>query len=133
MIFLTSKTHGTANIIFLAHGSMNGWVAPALPVLLSNNTPLTTGPLTNEQLSWIGSINAIGAIVGTFIFGSITMHLGCKRAMLLLTLPSILFWVLIYIGDTYYHILIARFANGWTGGGIQTTIILYIAEIANNK
>lgn len=83
--------------------------------------------------SWIGSINALGAIVGTFVFGSITMRLGCKRTMLLLALPSVLFWILIYIGDTYYYILFARFSNGWTGGGIQTTIILYIAEIADDK
>lgn len=37
-----------------------GWIAPATPLLLSHETPLETGPMTNEQLSWIGSINAIG-------------------------------------------------------------------------
>lgn len=76
--------------------------------------------------------------------------------MLILTFPSIAFWIIIYFGDTYYHILIARlistlknrwnnyfhsytekhfnrFLNGLTAGGVQTTTILYISEIANDK
>lgn len=112
---------------------MIGWLAPATPILMSEETPLITGLLTNEQLSWIGSINAIGAILSTFTFGFVSVFLGPKRAILCLTVPSLVFFVLIYVGDTYYYILIARFFTGWSGGGIQTTIILYIAEIANNK
>lgn len=44
-----------------------------------------------------------------------------------------LFWFLVYFGDTYYYIFIARFAAGLTGGGIQTTIVLFVSEIANDK
>lgn len=138
---------------------MNGWVAVGLHMLSSENTPLTTGPLTNEQLSWIGSVNALGAILGTFVFAFITMRFECKNAMLFISLPCILFWILIYFGDTYFYILFARFCTGeysqwmlweqcllwrillshmfrfigWCGGGVQTTIILYIAEISNDK
>lgn len=104
-----------ANIIFLSHGGMNGWLSPALPVLLSEETPLKSGPLTNEELSWIGSINAFAGIPGTFTFGLLTAWLGCKRAMLLLTIPAVSFWCLIYFGNTYYHLLIARFCQGCTG------------------
>lgn len=103
----------TANIIFMSHGCMNGWISPATPYLLSDESPLKTGPLTNEQLSWIGSMAALGGVIGTFTFGFIIVYFGCKRAMLFLTIPSITFWILIYFGDTYYHILIARFFNGW--------------------
>ncbi|XP_055295169.1 facilitated trehalose transporter Tret1-like [Sitodiplosis mosellana] len=120
------------NLMFCAHGSMMGWPGPALPILLSENTPLKTGPLSNEQLSWIGSISALAAILGTFTFGFFTMFLGSKRTMLFLMLPTVIFWVLIYIGDSYYHVLIARFSTGWTGGGVQTTVILYISDIAND-
>ncbi|XP_055295469.1 facilitated trehalose transporter Tret1-like [Sitodiplosis mosellana] len=122
-----------ANIICLGHGLLLGWLSPSLPKLLSESTPLKTGPLTNEQLSWIGSINSIGAICGTFSTGLLTTFIGCKRAMLLLSVPSILFWALILIGDTYYHVLVARIFTGWTGGGIQTTLILFTSEIANNN
>lgn len=115
-------------------GTMNGWLSPALPELLSEqNTPLTTGPLTNEQLSWIGSINALSGIFGTFSLGCVTAYWGCKRAALLLSITCFAFWTLIFFGDSYYHVLIARFCMGTTGGGVQTTIILYISEISNNE
>lgn len=117
----------------MSHGCMIGWIAPASPQLMSNETPLKTGPLTFEQLSWIGSINSIGAILSTFTFGFITLFLGCKRTILLLAVPSVIFFVLIFFGDTYYHILFARFMTGWSGGGIQTTLIIYIADVANNE
>lgn len=123
----------TANILCLGHGNLLGWMSPSIPVLLSDETPLKSGPLTSEQLSWIGSINSIGAISGTFTTGILITFMGCKRAMLFLSLPSILFWVLIFIGNTYYHILIARIFFGFVGGGIQTTLILYTFEIANDK
>lgn len=32
---------------------LSGWLSPALPVLMSENTPLLSGPLSNEELSWI--------------------------------------------------------------------------------
>ncbi|XP_055299426.1 uncharacterized protein LOC129567002 [Sitodiplosis mosellana] len=123
----------TANLIMLAHGCIVGWFSPALPKLLSDNTPLITGPFTSEEVSWVGSIMNIGALCGTFTFGFINTFLGCKRAMIFLAMPSTIFWILIYFGDSYNHILIARFFTGWTGGGIQTTIVLYIAEISNDN
>lgn len=100
---------------------------------MSDETPLKTGPLTNEQLSWIGSINSLGAVISSLTFGMITLILGAKRTILFLAAPSIAFYMLVFFGDTYYHLLIARFCVGWSGGGIQTTLILYIAEIANNE
>lgn len=117
----------------LAHGTINGWVSPVSPLLLSDDTPLRSGPLTSVELSWIGSMISIGGIFGSLIFGYLTSILGCKRAMIYLTFPSMLFWFLIYFGDTYYYIVIARFLAGLAAGGIQTTVVLFISEIANDK
>lgn len=116
----------------LCHGVIIGWFSPALPKLLSQNSPLIDGPLNSTDISWIASITNIGALCGTFTFGFFTTFLGCKRAMLFLALPSTVFWILIYFGNAYHHILLARFFCGWSGGGIQTTIVLYISEISNN-
>lgn len=52
--------------------------------------------------------------------------------MLLLTFPALGFWILIYFGTSFYHLLAARVFQGITGGGIQSTIILFIAEISND-
>lgn len=115
------------------NGTIAGWIAPVLPLLLSEKSPLTSGPLTTVQLSWIGSIPSISAIIGSFFFGYLTSILGCKRTMILIAFPSILFWFLVYFGNTYYTLFIARFAMGLSMGGIQTIAILYVSEIANNE
>lgn len=54
------------------------------------------------------SINGLSAILSSFICGMLATIFGSKKVMLILTLPSVIFWILIYFGDTYYHILIAR-------------------------
>lgn len=60
---------------------LKGWVAPALMLLTTNYTPLKTGPITLEQLSWIGSVSSLGAMCGTFTSGCFINSMGCKRAM----------------------------------------------------
>lgn len=116
-----------------SHGCIVGWCSPALQKLTSESTPLSHGPFTNEEVSWIGSINAIGGLFGSLSFGYFITIMGCKRAMIVLTFPAIVFWIMIYFGNSYIEIFIARAVNGWGGGGIQTTVILYIAEIANDE
>lgn len=124
----------SANLIMLGHGCVVGWFSPALPSFLSTETPLiTSGPLTDTEVSWIGSITSVGAMCGSLTFGFFTTLFGCKRTMIFLALPTTIFWILVYFGDSYYYILIARYFTGYTGGGIQTTIVLFISEISNNK
>lgn len=117
----------------MSHGCIVGWLSPALPILFSDNTPLITGPMTNEQLSWISSMSSIGAIVGTFIFGFMSSMMGSKRAMTFLALPAITYWVLVHFGDTYYHLFWARFITGLTVGGMQSGVALYVSEISNDE
>lgn len=118
---------------YAGHGAVVSWFAPSLPILLSDNTPLESGPLTNTELSWLGSINNLGALVGILLFGALlTPYLGCKKSMLFLAFPSAAFWLLIFFGKTYYHLLFARLLAGATGGGIQTTIVLFVSEISND-
>lgn len=123
----------TANLVYMGFGTMIGSFATAAPLLLSNETPLKSGPLTNEQLSNIGSINALASIASSLAFGFIAKIIGCKRTILLLAVPSIIFFVLIYIGDTYHYLVCARLTAGMVGGGIQTVLIIFIAEIADDK
>ncbi|XP_055303105.1 facilitated trehalose transporter Tret1-like [Sitodiplosis mosellana] len=121
-----------ANLITLAIGCMVGWFSPALAKLTSKDTPLIEGPLNSEQISWLGSISNLSALCGIFVTGIFIKLLGCKNAMISLAFPSTAFWILIYFGNSYYHLLIAKICAGWTGGGSQATIVLYISEIAND-
>lgn len=122
------------NLISLAHGLMLGWVSPAMPKLVSkDNPPLASGPLTTVQISWVGSLNCIAAIIGAATFGYFTPLFGSKRSLIALTCPLVAFWLLIYFGQTYYHVLIARFIGGWTASGVQGGTILFVSEIANDE
>lgn len=78
-------------------------------------------------------MNSIGSICGTFIIGVLSILWGSKQAMTFLAYPAIAFWLLIYYGNTFYHILIARFANGLTGGGFQSGVVLFVSEISDDK
>lgn len=112
---------------------MIGWVAPALLLLTSDDTPLKTGPVTLEQMSWIGSMNCIGAMFGTFTFGYFTSFVGCKRAMTFLGIPAMFYWLTIMFGDTVYMIIFARFLAGWTGGGVLSITVLFVSDVADDK
>lgn len=133
-LILINGKNRLANLVIVGHGSIAGWISPALSVLLTEETPLTDdGPLTNEEVSWLGSISSLGSIVGTFIFGGLSSLIGCKRAMIFLALPSIAFWILIHFGDTFFYLLLARCTFGLTAGGIQSGVIIYVSEISNDK
>lgn len=125
MIFIRFFVFQTANIIVLSFGTCVGWFSPALRVLLSNESPLKTGPLNNQELSWIGAMNSFGGLCGTFISGCLSIRLGSKRAMTMLAFPAIAAWILIYFGDSFYHIFFARFATGLTGQSYTHHILLY--------
>ena len=122
-----------ANLIAISQGVMIGWLSPALATLQTSESPLTTGPLSNEDISWIGSINLLGALIGSLNFNYLTDFMGSKRATFSLAIPYIISWLLIYYGTSYYEILIARLISGWAGAGVQATIILYVFEIANDE
>lgn len=100
---------------------------------MSKDTPLSTGPITNEDLSWLGSISSIGSIIATIVCGLLSATVGCKRAMIFLAFPAIVFWLLVHFCSTYQGLLIGRLTVGMTGGGIQAGVTLYISEIVNDK
>lgn len=122
-----------ANLIICAHGLVMGWSSTALAYLSSPDSPLSDGPLTNEQLSWIGSIGCVGSVFGSLCYGYVISILHCKRASILVTIPNCVFWVLVYFGNSFYDILIARFLSGFSGGCMVISVTLYISEIANDK
>lgn len=87
-----------------------GWMSPAIPILTSNSTLLSHGALSlsNEQISWVGSINYLGGFVGSLSFGYLKTLFGSKRITLFLAIPFICVWLIIYFGNHYYCLLIAR-------------------------
>lgn len=49
---LTQSISFTANLVLVGHGTISGWLSPALPILLSKETPLSSGPISHEEMTW---------------------------------------------------------------------------------
>lgn len=151
---MQQATHNQLNIV----KKTSGWMSPAVPELTSNKTSLSSGPVTFEQLSWLGGIQYIGGIIGSISFGYFSTLFGSKRTTHFLAIPFICAWVMIFVGNHYYYILIARLVNsciviyrnnfrnsfglfssiqqkisGWASGGALSVVILYVSEIANDE
>lgn len=70
------------------YGCGIGWVSMALPLLQSDKTPLETGALTIEDVSWIGSIVSIGALMGNLLIGYLVKIIGSRNSVCLLGVPQ---------------------------------------------
>lgn len=76
------------NIIAIAHGAALGFTSPFMPLLMSAESPLTTGALTESQASWVVSIICIGGLIGTFIYGWMADTFGRKFSSIALAVPQ---------------------------------------------
>ncbi|KAL1403250.1 hypothetical protein pipiens_005754 [Culex pipiens pipiens] len=119
------------NIITLGHGAVIGWVSPALLYLQSNGAHLTTGPVTIEQASWIGSTLCIGGLIGATVFGALADRCGKRLGLQLIAIPQLGFLLCVLQGTNVYHIYLGRVLAGIGGGGILRAIPMYIADIAD--
>lgn len=102
--FICWSVFWIANLVIIGYGMLVGWYSPAVEKLASNDTILTTGPLTTDDKSWLGSINCIAALPGSICFGFLVTVIGAKRTILFLSVPCLICWVLIYFGDSYAYI-----------------------------
>lgn len=116
----------------LGFGCSIGWLSPALPLLRSSDTPLQSGPLTTDQLALTGSALSIGALVGNLLFSVIAVHFGAKKSSLLLAIPQMVSWMLLFYGTVAEHLYASRFMSGMAGGGVQTAVMLYLSQVADD-
>lgn len=91
----------TANFICVAYGTVSGWPSASFPELMSEtDSPMPDGlPLNMEQLSWVGSSMAIGALFGNSFFSWLADRCGRKMALLYSAFPTLV--SLIAIGDRW--------------------------------
>lgn len=79
----------SGNLVGVGQGCAVGWLSPSLPILLSTDSPLTSGPITQTEASWIGSMIPFGGFFGTLFFGSLAYYIGSKHSLLYCTIPLI--------------------------------------------
>lgn len=95
---------------------------------------MTVGPyVTESEGSWVGSIIAIGAIVGSLPASWGADIVGRKPAIAFLSIPFIISWLLIIFATSVNMLYIARFIAGGVIGAVTATIPMYIGEIAETS
>lgn len=145
---------GTANVLSLGQGTSMGWLSPSLPLLMADDSPLPSGPITNYDVGWIGSLVSLGAIFGTLIFGLLANRIGTKYALMSCPIPMFVgSYVLVHIFHTFFtlshflqvswtivifateawHLYVGRFFVGFTGGGLYICYPMFIAEISSDQ
>lgn len=82
-----NKYFFAANLTTLLSGISMGWSSPAIPILSSKNTPLESGIVSNEEISWIGSSYCIGGLFTTLSYNFVSDLIGRKKAIQLIALP----------------------------------------------
>lgn len=120
----------SACLMAVGVGTALAWTSPILPQLYEENSWLV---ITREQGSWVGSLLALGAILGAVPSGPMSDKLGRKRTLLLLTVPFLLSWAIIIFTSKLWLIYVARFIVGAGVGAACVVVPTYISEIAETS
>ncbi|XP_055684814.1 facilitated trehalose transporter Tret1-like [Lutzomyia longipalpis] len=122
-----------ANCAGIIYGITIGWASPSIPLLQSDTSPLLSGPITEEEGSWINSIMCVGGLVGTIFFGWMGDYFGRKWSLYLVALPQIASYLLILIALDVEYLYVSRFLGGFGGGGVFVLVPLFVTEIAEDS
>lgn len=79
----------SANSIMVGYGCAIGWLSMALPLLNSDDSPLDTGKLTISEVSWIGAVVCIGALIGNLVSGYIVTIIGSRHTIFMIGFPQL--------------------------------------------
>lgn len=121
------------NMFVIGFGLNSGWTSPNIILLQSDQTPLPSGKITQDEASWIASIIAVGAFIGTISFGFVMKLFGRKWPLISLSIPMIGSWLLVLFAQNVYYLYVARIFHGFTAGAIVVMAPVFLLEIANDN
>ncbi|GAB0092002.1 hypothetical protein DMENIID0001_069330 [Sergentomyia squamirostris] len=117
----------------LAGGIFSSWPSQTLPLLLSSDSPLASGPITQLEASYMVSISYAGGVIGSLAIGYVPTKYGRKMPFIVTSLISLLSCLLIVFATNVYCILVSRFLCGISGGTSRVILPTYICEICEKK
>ncbi|XP_022231665.2 facilitated trehalose transporter Tret1 [Drosophila obscura] len=123
----------SVNIVSISYGAFCGWPSASFLELGGEDSPLATGPLSNQDQGWVASTVCIGGLFGGILFAWLAERIGRRWSLLWLAVPNLIGWIIIPFASTPTHLIVARFIGGAAGGGCFSVIPIYIAELASDS
>ncbi|XP_008545851.2 facilitated trehalose transporter Tret1-like isoform X1 [Microplitis demolitor] len=125
-----------ANICVMAGGAMIVWSNPVLLMLSENpaneENPLGR-PINAEETSWIGTMPATGALIGSLFPGYFAERWGRRTTLLASIIPSMISWTLIGTGRSIGVLYAGRFFAGLVIAISFNITPMYCGEIAETS
>ncbi|XP_043481621.1 facilitated trehalose transporter Tret1-like isoform X1 [Leptopilina heterotoma] len=118
------------SLIFMGCGVADSWTSPALPYLTSPESKI---PVLQHQGSWVASLFNVGAIFGYIVYPLFIDRVGRKYSLLILFIPQLLSFILIYVAKSVELLYISRLIGGLGYCAGEIVGYIYIAEIAEKK
>lgn len=119
----------------ISFGLQTGWLSPLQPSLQSTNSPLGSDaePLTDEQISWIGSLPSITLIASAPLFGFCLDKFGRRMSLLLTTAPNLITYLLLIFANDVKLVYISRIIGGFCSCGGFIVGPIYVSETVMPK
>ncbi|GBM51383.1 Facilitated trehalose transporter Tret1 [Araneus ventricosus] len=111
----------------IAAGMVCGYSASATANMKRKSSPVRP---SLEETAWIGSIMALGAVLGGIVASWLCNKLGRKGTLMISSIPFLIGWVFIAYADKLVYIYIGRFITGSCVGIVCVTTPPYLIEIS---
>ncbi|XP_063709503.1 facilitated trehalose transporter Tret1-like [Culicoides brevitarsis] len=85
---------------------------------------------TETHASWFASMAFICQPIGSILSGVIVEKLGRKRAMIVVNLPHIAAWLMLYFAQSIEMVFVANLLLGLGVGFMEAPVITYVGEIS---
>ncbi|XP_047035819.1 facilitated trehalose transporter Tret1-like [Helicoverpa zea] len=121
------------NIGQFIDGYSVGWSAPIIPKLQDPHQSPLPELVTDFQVSCIGSLLYIGAIVGPYIPSYLSNIIGRKPCLLLGGLLNLLAIILIITTHNIIMVYAVRIISGLGMGMVTVSNLVYVGEIASTN
>ncbi|CAH0696184.1 unnamed protein product [Spodoptera exigua] len=112
-------------------GLVFSWPSYNVANFMSNDTVLSA-PMSSVDVSLLGSLTNVGAMIATPFSGYIVNKLGRKYSAMLFGLPFVLSWTIISLSTSIPMLLLAMALAGLGTAG-QTISSIYISEISQDS
>nr|XP_018896687.1 PREDICTED: facilitated trehalose transporter Tret1-like isoform X2 [Bemisia tabaci]XP_018896688.1 PREDICTED: facilitated trehalose transporter Tret1-like isoform X3 [Bemisia tabaci]XP_018896689.1 PREDICTED: facilitated trehalose transporter Tret1-like isoform X4 [Bemisia tabaci] len=118
------------NLVLLDLGMTMAFSTIVVPVLLDPNNKDPNGlSFTEDQATWFASIPMVFQPLGSALSGLISAPLGRKRSLMLVNIPQIIGWLMLYSSSSVNIMYLAAAIQGLGAGFMDAPIFTYVGEI----